>query len=359
MSIPRTPGGFSLPELLVVLLLVSLLASAAVPRMQHFVAQLRARASLDRLAGEIHRARMAAVSTGSPTRLLLTASPQGCIRGVRLEVELPQGYEGGGSVPLAADGVCIRHSGDSVLAFNSRGVLRPPARAFAAAYGAHADSLLLSIAGRVRRSYRRRGTFGQQSLPRTATISPPWNARSSLNRCSAKSYCSVHLFLYRRVDELGRSRTPPRRSCQEGFIVNFEPRPAGRDGFTLIEVVIAMVILGVGLMGLEALGIGAARAVALAEREGGYATVASDSLESALHQLRQGEAPSDFCRTDLPYGDRLSRRVDLSDPHLARVTVRVDPNRESPPAPEGPFVLVSSLYLPVRIGAAPAGGSCD
>ena len=66
-----------------------------------------------------------------------------------------------------------------------------------------------------------------------------------------------------------------------------EPRRSGEEGFTLIEVLVAMVILAVGLLGLEALGIGAARAVAMADRQSCYATLASDSLEAALHQIRQ------------------------------------------------------------------------
>ncbi len=112
-----------------------------------------------------------------------------------------------------------------------------------------------------------------------------------------------------------------------------------------------MVILALGLLGLEALGIGAARSIALADRQSNYATIASDSLESALFQLRQGSIPSQFCRTDLPFGDKLSREVDLTNPQLAQVTVTVIPNPESYNAPPSNFEISSSLYLQ----AAPAG----
>ncbi|MEX2582606.1 MAG: prepilin-type N-terminal cleavage/methylation domain-containing protein [Gemmatimonadota bacterium] len=129
-------------------------------------------------------------------------------------------------------------------------------------------------------------------------------------------------------------------------------------GFSLIEVLVAMVVLAVGLLGLEALGIGAARSLALAERQSGYATIASDSLESGLHQLRSGVVPTQFCRSDLPHGDRLSRVVDLTNPQLAQVSVRVIPNPESPNAPNEDFEITSSLYLPVTLGGSPAGAPC-
>jgi prepilin-type N-terminal cleavage/methylation domain-containing protein len=130
-------------------------------------------------------------------------------------------------------------------------------------------------------------------------------------------------------------------------------------GFTLIEVLMAMVILAIGLLGLEALGIGAARAIALAERQSSYATLASDSLESALHQLRSNTIPTQFCDSDLPHGDRLSRLIDLSDPWLGRVVVQVIPNQESFNAPRQTFEITSSVYLPVALPGGPLGQPCS
>jgi prepilin-type N-terminal cleavage/methylation domain-containing protein len=63
-------------------------------------------------------------------------------------------------------------------------------------------------------------------------------------------------------------------------------RAAGEDGFTLIEVLIAMVILSVGLLGLEALGVGASRMVNRAERQGALVAIASDTLERTLSRFR-------------------------------------------------------------------------
>ena len=64
-------------------------------------------------------------------------------------------------------------------------------------------------------------------------------------------------------------------------------RPHGREGFTMIEVLIAMVILAVGLLALEALSIGAARMVARADRQSEFTAMAATELETALSQFRE------------------------------------------------------------------------
>lgn len=75
-------------------------------------------------------------------------------------------------------------------------------------------------------------------------------------------------------------------------------RVRGQDGFTLIEVLIAMVILAVGLLGLEALGIGAARMVGRAERQGDYIAAASSRLETTMATLRTGGPTPPALRTE-------------------------------------------------------------
>lgn len=131
------------------------------------------------------------------------------------------------------------------------------------------------------------------------------------------------------------------------------------DGFTLIEVLIALVILSVGLLSLEALGIGAARANAVADRQSGHAVIGADSLESGLHQLRQQLLPSQFCQTNLQFGDRLSRQVDVSNPRLVVVTVRVFSNQDSPNPPPEDFIASSSVYLSTPISGTPVGQPCS
>ena len=132
----------------------------------------------------------------------------------------------------------------------------------------------------------------------------------------------------------------------------------GTEGFSLIEVVAAMAILAIGLLGLEAMGIRAARSVALADRQSGYAAIEADSLESAMHQLRRNTKPQQFCQTDLPYGDKLTRIVSFPNPQLATVTVIAIPNPTSKNKPSESFVMTSSLYLPVVIPGSVSGSFC-
>ena len=64
-------------------------------------------------------------------------------------------------------------------------------------------------------------------------------------------------------------------------------RPLGEEGFTLIEVLAAMVILAVGLLALEALGIGAARTLALAETGNDLVAAGTTAMENAQQRVRR------------------------------------------------------------------------
>jgi type IV pilus modification protein PilV len=77
---------------------------------------------------------------------------------------------------------------------------------------------------------------------------------------------------------------------------------SGRQGFTLIEVLVSMVILAIGLLALEALAVGAARMTVRADRESQYATVATDQMESLLETIDRGQNPGAGGRTTRPDG---------------------------------------------------------
>jgi type IV pilus modification protein PilV len=66
------------------------------------------------------------------------------------------------------------------------------------------------------------------------------------------------------------------------------PPARGAAGFSLIEVLIAMVILAVGLLALESMGIGASRMVARAQVQSEYSAIAADTLERTLNRIRGG-----------------------------------------------------------------------
>ena len=67
-------------------------------------------------------------------------------------------------------------------------------------------------------------------------------------------------------------------------------RPPAEAGFSLLEVLVAMVILSVGLLALEGVAVGAARTSAHASRRSMYTAVATDALERTMSALREGQA---------------------------------------------------------------------
>lgn len=108
--------------------------------------------------------------------------------------------------------------------------------------------------------------------------------------------------------------------------------PSGEAGFTLIEVLVAMLVLAIGLLGVEALGIGAARAIAQADRRGELTAVASGTLEQKQRELRDSPlavATGESCVTDGSTGTQVcvdvqNRSTLASLPvRTARVSVRV------------------------------------
>ena len=120
---------------------------------------------------------------------------------------------------------------------------------------------------------------------------------------------------------------------------------SGEAGFTLIEVLVAMVILSVGLLGLEALGIGAARSVVKADEQTRMATAATRVMEEKQQEVRRAPtlvSTGEECGTDAETGLYLcsdvqtrSSSASLAE-HTSRITVRVAISSS------GPFFTVSS-----------------
>lgn len=68
--------------------------------------------------------------------------------------------------------------------------------------------------------------------------------------------------------------------------MNTDPRAAlARRGYTLVEVLVAMVILAVGVLLLQAGAIAAARAVVFADKQTDYAMAASASMEKLRYEV--------------------------------------------------------------------------
>lgn len=121
---------------------------------------------------------------------------------------------------------------------------------------------------------------------------------------------------------------------------------AAASGFTLVEVLVAMVILAVGLLGLEALGIRAIRSVERASQDTRATSVATAYMEDALQRIPRGDIPRSCTDQELPNGDRLTRQVTISnDPRIShRVTVTVAANPGG--LPVRPYTLRGQVFAP-------------
>lgn len=117
------------------------------------------------------------------------------------------------------------------------------------------------------------------------------------------------------------------------------------SGFTLIEVLVAMIILAVGLLGLEALGIAAARANAQAQHRTALASRATQALEDAVRQVRTAAVitpQAQQCQTDLEASIEVCTAVVTAGlpPGAARIDVDVQRTVGNP----YPYALRSYVY---------------
>jgi prepilin-type N-terminal cleavage/methylation domain-containing protein len=110
-----------------------------------------------------------------------------------------------------------------------------------------------------------------------------------------------------------------------GGAVSGDAADRSRAGFTLVEVVVAMLLLAVGFLGLTAVGAGSLRLVATAEMRTGRTMEAATHMERSLLRIRQAGALADSSWT-LPNGDRIDRTVTRSsDGKLWSVSLRLTP----------------------------------
>lgn len=135
--------------MLTAVVIIGILTSLAAPRFSTQLQRLRARAALDELSAVIVRARALAVLRGE--RVVVRLRPaHGCAHSYVIAAAATRQVLD--SVPLAgARHVCVRSNHRQHLAINSRGVLIGSPRTIRARAGTQADSLTISIAGRVYR----------------------------------------------------------------------------------------------------------------------------------------------------------------------------------------------------------------
>lgn len=146
----RSEAGFSLMELLVVLVLVGVLASMGGPAMGEYISRQKTRRALDQVAADLSYARVAAVRSGrravvtftgpSDYRVEVAGDTAAAMRIVRLGSDYA--------------GVVVTPPG-ATLEFNSRGLLVSalPQQYLVVSLGSTRDSLILTPAGRVYRDF--------------------------------------------------------------------------------------------------------------------------------------------------------------------------------------------------------------
>jgi prepilin-type N-terminal cleavage/methylation domain-containing protein len=153
-------GGYTLTELIVTLVIFGILLAIAAPRLDAWLAHVRARGALNRVAVHLAYTRQMAVRTGGRARLQVEPSPD-CpaplngAAGYRYRI-----FAGGDSlvylVNLRLDGapVCLTTNQSAEVVFNSRGlVVGFNNRTMSVRQGNHPPvSLTVSAVGRVLRN---------------------------------------------------------------------------------------------------------------------------------------------------------------------------------------------------------------
>lgn len=155
-------AGFSLYELVVIVIVIGIAAAMAVPRLERVVAVTRTRGAANRLAVDLAYTRQLAMRTGCSARLVLEPSagcpaPEGWTAGHRYRVERcgPDGVVARRDLRLDGAPLCVSANGNGPPEFRSNGVLAGhDNRTFVVRQdGQPADTLTLSAVGRVRRRY--------------------------------------------------------------------------------------------------------------------------------------------------------------------------------------------------------------
>lgn len=128
-------------------------------------------------------------------------------------------------------------------------------------------------------------------------------------------------------------------------------RVLGEGGFTLIEVLAAMIIVSIGLLGLQALGIGAARSVVRADHQSELASISTatiEALQQAIKQNPAGTPTGQTCNTDGESGIDLCVMVEkrTTTPSLAAGSARLTVQAVHPRMVQDTFSISSYVYDP-------------
>ncbi|HKP74435.1 MAG TPA: GspH/FimT family protein [Longimicrobiaceae bacterium] len=146
----RNRGGFSLAEILIVLVIIGIALAMAVPRVQQALHQSAIRGALNRVATDITLTRLRAVRTSRRAMLLVNGSGNGYTVIVD-PTGTPQTFK---TVSFSNDykDLTLSPVNDSIV-FDSRGMLIAGTGTIKASRQGRSDSVTVSGVGRVYRRY--------------------------------------------------------------------------------------------------------------------------------------------------------------------------------------------------------------
>lgn len=131
-------------------------------------------------------------------------------------------------------------------------------------------------------------------------------------------------------------------------------RPAAPGGFTLLEVLVAMILLAVGVLGLQALSVTAIRSTGQARLQTSLSTSLAGTMESNLYRLRYATAagaitPGTSCTTG-ELGETCTTISEVAS--LSSGTQKVfSVNSVLKPVREhAPITMSSVIYVPIASG---------
>jgi prepilin-type N-terminal cleavage/methylation domain-containing protein len=134
------------------------------------------------------------------------------------------------------------------------------------------------------------------------------------------------------------------------------------SGFALVEVLVAMVVLSIGLLGLNALAISAANSTARSERMSRATMAASEVIEVALFQLRSSTPPlpvQQVCRNpNFEDGDRVSLDVNASDPRRVQLRAVITAKPRTQGAPAIADTIITYGYRDTDNAVVVTGSAC-
>lgn len=148
MTLDRRRTGVALPDLIITLAILSILAVIAAPHLREASEAMAVRSARDAAAGELERARVLAIARGSARVIVDPATAE-------LRVEAPPGTAAGSplrldvfSATVSVDGLT---SGTASLDFNAIGIGQTANRTIRFHRGGQESRISLSLYGRVRR----------------------------------------------------------------------------------------------------------------------------------------------------------------------------------------------------------------